>query len=82
MGTLTTGPFGTYTGATVAVQATQDEIIANLNSLKALFTSGTAADDGSTNAHPDFDKIPPEAGNKLAAEIDALIVVVDAMPIV
>ena len=81
MGTLSVAPFGTYTGATVAIQATQDEIIANLNSLKALFSSGTVSDDGSSNAHPDFDKIPPEAGNKLAAEIDALIVVIDAMAI-
>ncbi len=82
MGTLTVAPFGTYTGAQIAVQVAQDEIIANLNSLKALFTSGTVADDGSSNAHPDFDKIPPEAGAKLASEIDALIVVIDAMPIV
>ena len=81
MGTLTEGPFGTYTGAQVAIQVAQDEIIANINSLKALFSSGTVADDGSSNAHPDFDKIPPEAGAKLAAEIDAMIVVVDAMPI-
>ncbi|HFD32038.1 MAG TPA: hypothetical protein ENJ28_04920 [Gammaproteobacteria bacterium] len=81
MGTLTTAPFGTYTGVGIVVQTSQDEIIANLNSLKALFTSGTVSDDGSTNAHPDFDKIPPEAGNKLAAEIDAMIVVIDAMPV-
>ena len=80
MGTLTVGPFGTYTGATVAAAATQTELIANLNSFTALFSTGTVSDDGSSNAHPDFDKIPPEAGAKLKAEIDALIVIIDAMP--
>lgn len=80
MGTLTEGPFGTYTGAEICSALGQTEIIANLNSLKALFSTGTVSDDGSPNAHPDFDKIPPEAGSKLGAEIDALIVIVEAMP--
>jgi len=81
MGTLTVAPFGTYTGAQIALQVTQDEIIANLNSLKGLFTAGDVTDDGASHPHPDFDKIPPEAGAKLAAEIDAMIVVIDAMPV-
>lgn len=80
MGTLTVGPFGTYTGVEVVSAAAQTEIIANLDSFKALFTSGTVSDDGSSNAHPDFDKIPPEAGAKLLAEIDALNVIIEAMP--
>jgi len=81
MGTLTVAPFATYTGVTVAAAATQTELIANLNSFLALFTEGNVNDDGSSNAHPDFDKIPPEAGAKLKAEIDALIVIIDAMPV-
>jgi len=80
MGTLTVAPFGTYTGAQICSAAGQTEIIANLNSFLALFTEGNVNDDGSSNAHPDFDKIPPESGAKLKAEIDALIVIVEAMP--
>lgn len=81
MATLTTAPFGTYTGATVAVQATQDEIIANLNSLKALIPDPSVGADGVAPAHPDFIQIVPGAARLLRDEIDALIVVVDAMPI-
>lgn len=81
MGTLTEGPFGTYTSVEVVVQTSQDEIIANVNSLKALINSGTVADDGVAPAHPDFGMIPPESGAKLHAELDALIAAIDAMPI-
>ena len=82
MGTLTEGPFGTYTGATIAVQATQDEIIANLNSLKALIPEAGVGADGVAPAHPDFGMIHPATADKLRAEIDSLITIVDAMPIV
>lgn len=80
MGTLTVAPFGTYTGAEICSALGQTEIIANLNSFLALFTEGNVNDDGAPQAHPDFAMIPPESGAKLKAEIDALIVIVEAMP--
>lgn len=82
MGTLTVAPFGTYTGATIAVQATQDEIIANLNSLKALIPDPSVGADGVAPAHPDFGQITPGAAALLREEIVQMIVVIDAMPIV
>lgn len=78
---LNEGPFGTYTGAQVAVQTTQDEIIANLNSFKALIPAPGAVSSGSAPASPDFGMIPPATAEKLRAEIDSMITVVDAMPI-
>lgn len=81
MGTLTVGPFGTYTGAVVATQAAQDEIIANLNSFKALIPEPGVGADGTPPAHPDFGMINPATAEKLRAEIDAMITVIDAMPV-
>lgn len=80
MGTLTVGPFGTYTGAVVATQNAQDEVIANLNSLKALIPEPGVGADGVAPAHPDFGLINPATAEKLRAEIDAIITAVDGMP--
>ena len=81
MATLTIAPFAAYTGATVAVQVTQDEIIANLNLLKDLIGDPSVGADGVAPASPDFIQVAPGAAALIRAEIDAMIVVVDAMPI-
>lgn len=72
---LSEGPFGTYTGTEIASANAQTEIIANINSFKALIP-GTAIDPAS----PDFNQIDPAVGDVLRADLDALIVVVEAMP--
>ena len=73
---LDEGPFGTYAGTEIVIQDAQDEIIANINSFKALIP-GTAIDPAS----PDFNQIAPAIGDLLRADLDAMIVVIDAMPI-
>lgn len=72
-------PFGGYVAqAQIQIQAAQNETIANINRFKALIPSPTA---GVSAPHTDFDEIHPETARKLRAELDALIVVIDASPI-
>ena len=75
------GPFGGYSAQTqIQIQASQTEVIANLNKFKALITVQTAATQNSMPT-PDFDQIPPHTAGKLVAEIDAIIAIVDAAPV-
>ncbi len=90
---LTVGPFGTYVAiAGVCVQATQVEIIATLTELKTLlpptptaFLAGSGTPVGGVSepavASPEFDKMPYDLAVRLRAEIDAIIVVIDAAPV-
>lgn len=78
-------PFGTYTGAQIAVQVAQTEIINNIISLAALYgitlvAAGTFTTDGTASV-PDFNKISEQERRQLARELGALCVVIDAMPI-
>lgn len=91
--TLTVAPFGTYAAITeVCIQAAQDEIIATLTELKTLipapasaFGAGAGTPVTATSEqplpHPEFDKMPSDLAERLVAEIDAIIVVIDAAPI-
>lgn len=91
--TLQVAPFGTYVAITgVIVQASQDEVIATLTELKTLIPgtpSAFAAGDGTPVGaiseqpmpHPEFDKMPQDLADRLVAEIDAIIAVIDAAPI-
>ena len=83
---MTSGPFGGYSAQTeVQIQASQDEVIANLNKFKALFpdmAADAAANESATPApHPDFNLVHPLVRDHIRAEIDAIIAVVDAAPI-
>lgn len=68
--------FGGYTtGANAISAAAQADVIANINLLKALIPNPEA---GVSAAHTDFDQIQPDTARRLRAEIDALIVAIDA----
>lgn len=71
-------PFGEYTSAQAIPGATKTELTANLNSFKALIPGAGAGFDGMAPASPDFGHIPPACGEKIRAEIDALIAAVAA----
>ncbi len=74
------GPFaGVATPAGVCVQASQTTIMAEIDKIIALIPSG--AEGSSPMAHPDFDKMSPEAGVKLRAELTQLKTSIDAMAI-
>lgn len=78
MGVPTLGAVGGYaTPAGICVQTSQDNIITEVNKLRALVTPTT----GQSSASPDFDEIPPHYAEKLRVEIDALIVAIDAMAV-
>lgn len=79
---LTGQPFGTYTNVEIIVADSQLEVIANLNSLKALIPDGSITDGAVAGAKVDWDLIPPTIAEQLRAEIDALIVITDAAPVV
>jgi len=75
------GPFGGYVAPTGPItQTIQDQIIVEINKLKALIPNQTATASVSA-AHPDFDQIPPHTAAKLRTEIDALITAIDATAI-
>ena len=74
------GPFGTYTSVEVVSAAGQTEIIASINSLKALIPTPGATSSGTAPASPDFGDIPPATADKLRTEIVALVAAVEAMP--
>lgn len=83
------GPtFGGYSAPTGPItQSVQDEIIAEIDKLKALIPD-ILASQGPTptgpavsSAHPDFDTIDPERCVQLRLELDALITAIDATPI-
>ena len=78
------GPFAVLTTMVgLMVQTVQDEVIANVNAIKALLPdTPNAGGIGVPMAHPDFDQIPIHTRDKLIAELDALITNVDATPIV
>ena len=71
------GPFGTYTNVEIIIAAAQAEVIANINSFKALFNPVPS---DSSAAKPMWDKIPPETRDRINAELDAMIVIIDAAP--
>ena len=80
MGTLTVAPFGTYTSVEVVSANGQTEIIASIDSLKALIADPSVASDGTAPASPDFGFIPPGSAALLRAELTALAAAVEAMP--
>lgn len=75
------GPtFGGYAAPTGPITAPiQAEIIVEINKLKALIPDITA-DPPVSATTPDFDRIHPRTAEQLRAEIDALIVAIDATP--
>lgn len=78
-GNLGGATFGGYSAqAQVQIQASQTEVINNLNKFKALLPDPTVA---ASPPHTDFDHIHPETSRKLRAEIDAIIAIVDAAPV-
>lgn len=75
------GPFaGVVTPAGICVQTSQDNIITEINKVKALFSDAGPGTEGSETV-PDFDQIPFHTAEKFRAELDALITAVDAMAI-
>ena len=80
MGTLTVGPFGTYSVTEVISAAAQTELLATLDELKTLIPEPGVAADGIAPPHPDFGLINPATAEKLRAEIDALKTEIDAAP--
>lgn len=78
--TLTRQPFGTYTSVEIASANAQTEVIASINSLKALIPDGTITDGAVAGAKVDWDKIPPAIAEQLRAELTFLTVAVEAMP--
>ncbi len=73
------GPFGAYTTpAGIISTIDQADIVASIDSLKALLPDDTLRDGIVSNAHPDFDEIPPHTSNKLRAELDAMSTAIDA----
>ncbi len=92
--TLTVGPFGTYVAiAGIIVQASQDEVIATLTELKTLIPAPASAFDAGSGTpvvaaseqalpSPEFDKMSFDLAERLRVEIDAIIVVIDAAPVV
>ena len=78
-------PFGTYTSVNIASAAGQAEIVDGIQSLAALFGI-TISDAGVITGYtgnatvPDFNKISDGMREKLAKELAALAVAVEAMP--
>lgn len=79
---LTSQPFGTYTNVEIIVADSQLEIIANLNSLKALIPDPTVTQGAVAGAKTDWDLTPPTVATMIRAEIDVLIAITDAAPVV
>ncbi len=76
---LILGAMGGYsTPAGVVIQATQDNIIAEINKLKTLI----APADGIQPNSPDFFHVEKHMATKLSVEIDAITAAIDAMAIV
>lgn len=72
------GPFGAYTDLTEIVSAAaQAEIAAEIAKLTALVPDISVA---ASQAHPDFDQIPPHTASKLRTEIAALAAAIAAAP--
>ena len=92
MGTITVGPFGTYTDATGVVDVTAAaEIVAMIVSLKTLIPVAASAFDAGAGTpvtaiseaalpHPEFDKMPYDLSVRLLVEIDALAAAIAAAP--
>ena len=67
-----------YTDVTnVITAAGQAAVIVQINLLKDLIPDLTAV----ASTKPDFDEIPPHTAEKLRAEIDLLIIAIDAAPV-
>lgn len=77
-------PFGTYVAPTeILIQTGQDKINAMLDefmSLMPVIVGGTESSESSAQS-PDFFQVTRHHVEKMQAEIDAIKVLVDAMPI-
>ncbi len=62
----------------IIIAAAQAAVILEINKVKALIPDITQSVSAS---HPDYDLIDPQTAVNLRAEIDALIVAIDAAPI-
>lgn len=73
------GPFGTYTTPAGPISTVaQANIVASINSLKALIPDPAVTTGVTSAPHPDFDQIPPHTAQKLRDELDALSTAIDA----
>jgi hypothetical protein len=74
--------YGGYaTGAQIIVQAAQTEVIAQLTKLKNLIPNPDAGVATTASPGSGLDQIPPHAAWQLRAEIDDLIVKIDAFAV-
>lgn len=80
MGTLTVGPFGTYSVTEVISANAQTELLAVMDELLTLIPEPGVNSDGIAPPHPDFGMINPATAEKLRAEIDAIKTEIDAAP--
>ena len=71
---------GVATPAGICVQTSQDNIITELNKVKALIPDITA-DPPVSATTPDFDDIKPSLAVQLRLEIEALVTAIDAMAV-
>lgn len=77
---LDEGAFGTYTSVEIVSADGQTEIIASINSFKALIPTPGAVASGVAPASPDFGNISPALATILRTELVALVAAVEAMP--
>lgn len=72
---------GVATPAGICVQASQDNIITEVNKVKDLIPDITADPPVSVTKGGNFDEISPQLASQLRDEIDALITAIDAMAV-
>lgn len=74
--------FGAYaTPAGICVQTSQDNIITEINKLRALIPDPAVAPANSSNRGGSFDAVSPQQATQLRAEILAITTAIDAMAV-